>query len=202
MYFLRYHARPTAAHPEAERVGAASVVCWIDRPSLDEADAAARADIAAQHWEILDRDAGEAVTAEDYAPDDEWRGYYEQALTDREVYVFHTSPRFPVFWVSAAATHASPPETAEVHYFLCGDAVADDADDLYDPAFWSGTRGQEALDTIREAIEAEGWAVAGPINGRPCGVQDLPEELVEFYDEAEEGGSCLVFLRDGEPAAE
>lgn len=202
MYFLRYHARPAAEHPEAGRVGAASVVCWIDRPSLDEADAAARADIEGQHWEVLDRDAGEEVSAEDYGPDDEWRANYEQALTDREVYVYHTSPRFPVYWVSGTAIQGSPPETAEVHYFLCGDAVADDVDDLYDPVFWAGARGQSAVDTAQEMVEGEKWTVAGPLTGRPCGVQDLPEELVEYYDEAEEDGSCLVFLRDGEPPQE
>jgi hypothetical protein len=196
MYFLRYQVLPGADHPEADRMGEGLVCCWVDRPSLAEADAVARADITGQGWDILGREAGEEVTAADYEPDHEWLPYYEQALTDGEVFVYHTSPRHPVYWVSAIVTRASPPETAEAHYFLCGEAVAEEGDDIYDPAFWGGDRGRAAAEAAREVIAAEGWTVAGSLEGRPCERDDPPEDLVEFYDAAEDDGSCLVFLRD------
>ena len=202
MYFLRYQVLPNAGHPEADRVGEGLVCCWIDRPTLDEADALAQVDIAGQGWDILERETAEEVTAADYEPDHEWLAYYEQALTDGVVFVYHTSPRHPVYWVTVPVTQASPPETAEAHYFLCGEAVAGAEDDIYDPAFWSSDRGRAAVDAAREVIASEGWAVAGEPAGRPCGRRELPADLIEFYDEAEEEGSCLVFLRDGDPPAE
>jgi len=54
----------------------------------------------------------------------------------------------------------------------------------------------EVIEAARDAITGEGWQVAGQLAGRPCGTRDLPEDLVEFYDGAEDDGSCLVFLRD------
>jgi len=196
MFYLRYRALPAVDHPRADRLGEALVCCWIDRPTLAEAGSVARTDIAEQHWRILDREVGEEVTAADYEPGDEAHPYYEQALTDREVFVYYTSPRYPVYWVTAAVTHADPPETAEAHYFLCGEAVAEEEEDINDPAFWGGDRGRAAVEAARDAITGEGWQVAGQLAGRPCGTRDLPEDLVEFYDGAEDDGSCLVFLRD------
>jgi hypothetical protein len=195
IYFLRYSLVPAPDHPDAERLGEAVVLCWIDRASLAEADREARRDIAGQQWRVVKREAGKAVTAADYDNDDELRERYKQALTDKEVYHYHLSPRHPVFWVNASLRRGD--ETAEAHYFLCNEALRDEGDDVYDPAFWAGEREEAAFRAALEAIEEAGWEVTAPLEGRPCGRGDVPEELLAYYDEAEEGPEpCLVFLHD------
>jgi hypothetical protein len=195
MYFLRYSLAPAADHPRAEELGEAVVLCWIERASLAEADKVARKDIARQKWQVLEREAGKAVTAADYDRDDELRERYKQALVDKEVYSYHLSPRYPVFWVNAAIRRGD--ERGEAHYFLCNAAFSDDEADVYDPAFWDGEREAVVFRAALEAIEEAGWTVTAPLEGRPCGRGDVPEELVDYYDEAEEGPTpCLVFLHD------
>ena len=58
---------------------------------------------------------------------------------------------------------------------------------------WKAVEG--ALKYIREAS----WTVISILANRPCGRNDLPEELGFYYDEAEESGSCLVFVREAHP---
>jgi hypothetical protein len=195
MFFLRYSIVPAADHPRFDELGEALVLCWIERASLAEADEVARHDIARQQWQILEREAGEAVTAADYDSDDDFRERYEQALIDKEVYQYYLSPRYPVYWVNAALRQGS--ETAEAHYFLCNEALREEGDDVYDPAFWDGEREEAVFQAALEAIREAGWELTAPLEGRPCGRGDVPEELLGPYDKAEEGPTpCLVFLHD------
>src|SRR6516162_8705769 len=108
MYFLHYRVIPAKANPERDCLGEGLVCCWIERPSLAEADRVARREIRGRKWQILERETAEQVTAEDYAEDLEWQQYYEQALLDKEVFLYHVSPRFPVYWVSAIVEQGSP----------------------------------------------------------------------------------------------
>jgi hypothetical protein len=196
MFFLRYLVAPAADHPERDRLGEAYVCCWIDRRTLASADKAARRDIRRQKWQVLDRECGDVVTADDYDSNGEWLEYYEQALTDKEVFVYYRSPRYPVYWVTAAAERGAPAGAAAAHYFLFGGSIERAGEDVYDPAFWTGEHLRAALDGAREAIADAGWTIRTITGERPCSRGDVPEELVAYYDEAEDSGACLVFVRD------
>jgi hypothetical protein len=202
MFYLQYRVSPGDAHPRREQLGEGLVCCWIDRPTLPEADRVARRTIRREKWDVLEREFGEPARDADHGDDEEWLRYYRQALTDKEVFAFNLSPRFPVYWVTASVGHKFSGEVAEAHYLLAGDSILQDGDDLYAPDFWSQELDQLAVDGMVEAIEAEGWVVTEVSHRRPCGRGDVPEELVFAYDEAEDSGSCLVFLRDGEGEAD
>jgi hypothetical protein len=199
MFFLRYNAIPGKAHPEREVLGDAFVCCWVERKTLAEADKVARRNIKHEKWEILERDAAEKVTEADYEEGDDWLEFYLQALTDKEVYVFHTSPRYPVLRVIAAVERRAPREVAEAHYFLSGESLVGEGGDVAVPNFWNAVRRQLALKAAREAIAEAGWKVTRVVFEQPCGQRDLPEDFHGYYDEAEEVGSCLVFVRTRKP---
>jgi hypothetical protein len=199
MIFLQYRLIPADEHPRRDSLGEALVNCWIDRPTADEADALARAGVEAEHWLILEREEAADVSAADYENDDDWREHYEQALSDGEVYVYHLSPRHPVYWVTLAVEQRTPAESGTAQFFLCGDAIATDEEDVYDPNFWAGEPRQVALDAARHALDESGWDVAEVVAERGCAPADVPEDLAFAYDEAEESGSCLVFEREGDP---
>jgi hypothetical protein len=193
MYFFRFVVFPAAAHPEREKLGEGLALCWIDRPTELEADAVARTEIGREAWDIVERESVETVTEADYPdPDDEMREFYDQAVTEGEVLVFVTSPRFPVYWVTAAVEQGDPVAAGVAHYFVSGDAVRDDEDDVYDPDFWAGDRAQAALDAAEKDLAEAGWVLVRVLDQRPCAASDVPGELVDFFDEAEETGSCLV----------
>jgi hypothetical protein len=198
MYYLQYRALPSTANPRREQLGEGLVCCWIDRPTLREADRVARQAIQREHWEVLEREYGKQAQQADHGDDEKWVQYYRQALTDKEVFAFNLSPRFPVYWVTASVARESSSEVAEAHYLLAGASILQDGDDLYAPDFWSEELEQLAVAGAVEAVEAEGWVVTEVSQRRPCGRGDVPEELVFAYDEAEDSGSCLVFFREGE----
>jgi hypothetical protein len=202
MYFLQYRILPADEHPEAEQLGEGLVCCWIDRASLAEADRFARRDIARQKWLVVQREYGEEVTEADYEDNEEFLGYYQQALIDHEVFVYNQSPRYPVYWVTASVEKEPPTEPVEAHYFLCGSFIEQEGEDVYDPAFWTGEVKKVALDAAVEAITEAGWNVRNIVAKRPCGRNDVPEVLVRFYDEAEEEGACLAFFHEGDPDGE
>ncbi len=196
MFFLRYSAFPTELHPEYNLLGEAFICCWIDEPTLAAADKVARRDIENQLWRIHEREAGEKVTEANYAEDDDWLEYYRQALTDKTVYLFHESPRFPVYWVVANVQQGE--EVAEAHYFLLGASLIDEDESVAVLGFWKGARRRTALDAARTAIAEAGWKLLEIVSDKPCGREDLPEEMHLYYDETEENGAALVFVHDAQ----
>jgi hypothetical protein len=198
MHFLRYSVVPAAEHPERERLGEGLVLCWIERPSLAEADKAARRELQEQKWKVLAREDATAVTEADAGGDEEWLRCSRQALRDGEVFVSHLSPRYPVYWVIAGVREDSTSETAEAHYFLAGESIRHEGEDLYDPTFWTGECERTALQGAREAIAEGGWTVTGILQQGPCGRGNVPDELLLYEDEAKEAGACLVFVHAGE----
>jgi hypothetical protein len=195
MYFLRYSAFPTEAHPEYAVLGEAFICCWIEQPTLAAADKQARENITTQHWRITERDAAAKVKDSDYAEDDDFRQYYEQALTDKDVCIYYLSPRFPVYWVVANVHQGE--EVAEAHYFVTGESLVDEDENVAVPNFWVGRRDM-VLTAARDAITEAGWKILAIASDKPCGREDLPEEMHFYYAETEENGATLVFMHDGE----
>jgi hypothetical protein len=197
MFFLRYVAPPGQTHPERAVLGDAYICCWVDRKTLATADRVARRQIKRKKWEILERDAREKVTEQDYEEGDDWLDFYRQALTDGDVYVFHTSPRYPVFCIVASVKRLKQNrvEIADAHYFVAGNSLVKEDELVGVPNFWNAVRRQLALRAAREAIVNAGWKVTRIVSEQPCGQRDLPEDFHSYYDETEKLGACLVFVR-------
>ena len=92
LFYLMFHAKPQKTNPEASEHGGAYVNCWIDRPTLAEAERAARELIAKDCWVADKLDDARKVTRSDYGDNPEGLKHFDQALIDREVLVFHTYP--------------------------------------------------------------------------------------------------------------
>ena len=95
MYFLTFHAVPLPQNARSSDLGGAFICCWIDRPTLGEADRVAREWIASEEWQVDNREEAYLIDRSDYGDNNASLQYYEQALIDREVFVFHTYPAAP-----------------------------------------------------------------------------------------------------------
>jgi hypothetical protein len=87
MYFLTFHGQ---SQIDTEESAGAYINCYIQVDSLDEADKIARREIRKMNWNILSREDAYEINEDNIS--DAGRKYYEQALIDRTVYVFHTYP--------------------------------------------------------------------------------------------------------------
>lgn len=92
MFFVLFEATPRRSASVTEDVAGAYVNCWIERPTLDEAVRVARTAIEAEGWIVDEPDEAYWVDASTYHPGKDGREYFEQALIDKEVVVFHCFP--------------------------------------------------------------------------------------------------------------
>lgn len=81
---------PTFCHEK--QFGGATVGCWIKDQTKRNAYLVAKGWIEDHGWVPLSLEDQYPVSAERYEGNAEGRQYFEQALTDGEVFVFHTSP--------------------------------------------------------------------------------------------------------------
>ena len=81
---------PTFAHDKA--FGGATVGCWIKNQTKKNAYLIAKGWIEDQGWVSLSLEDQQSVSEVDYTNNSESRKYFEQALIDDEVFVFHTFP--------------------------------------------------------------------------------------------------------------
>jgi hypothetical protein len=92
MFLVQFEATPrrdAAAPPDA---AGAFVSCWIERQTREEAIEVARAAIEAEGWIVGEPDEAYSVDADTYPPGKDGREYFEQALIDKEVLVYHCYP--------------------------------------------------------------------------------------------------------------
>lgn len=82
---------PTFDHDEV--FGGAAVGCWIKDQTKDNAYHIAKGRIENQGWVVLELEEQKLISEEDYESDGEGKEYFEQALTDDEVFVFYTYPK-------------------------------------------------------------------------------------------------------------
>lgn len=190
---LGYAVTPSEAHPDYETHGEAFAVCWILSPSLARAEETARAALSSQGLEILEQEYGDRVTRESYEEGDELLDYFEEAQVEREVFLFHCSPRFPVYRVVVSVRQGQ--EVAEAHYLVAGESLMGEDDDLYDLEFWTPGRAEQAAAAALRLVEESGWTAGNLLSSEPINYGDVAEDLQEFYDHAEEDGECLVLVR-------
>ncbi|RIJ42485.1 hypothetical protein [Pontibacter oryzae] len=92
MFLLIYHGKPQSQTGDLEDIGGAYIKCWIESENFKQADIVARNEIEEMNWNVLVLDEAYTITREDYLEDKNGLEYYEQALIDKQVYVFHTYP--------------------------------------------------------------------------------------------------------------
>ncbi|HKQ49510.1 MAG TPA: hypothetical protein VJZ71_15670 [Phycisphaerae bacterium] len=92
IFFLQFEATPTRQHPETNDVAGTIADCWIDADSLDMAKEKAQELIRADGWIVGDPEYALADDRDSYEADSPHLQYYEQALIDKDVIVYHTYP--------------------------------------------------------------------------------------------------------------
>ncbi len=195
MYFLAIAVEPTEEHPDHATLGECLVSCWIEREAIEDAIAVAKAMILEKPWRIIRIELVQYVTEADYDEDDDHTQYFEQALIDKEVLVFNTSPRYPVYHMEF--TLKSDPKgdgPGEARAWIVNYMV-DEEYDHYAPDFWSGERAARAVSTMKEAIREHGYEVDEVTHQGPYS-RDESSEDCQYYDDAEDQGMCLVFIHD------
>src|SRR6266404_9474024 len=94
MFYLLIEALPKQA--DSEQIGGAFINCWIESGAPEEAEQIARKVIEAQGWKVLSFQDVFQVDRSFYQENPEGREYFEQALIDNEVFVFHSYPNSEV----------------------------------------------------------------------------------------------------------
>ena len=92
MHFFTFVARPPDDPKRGSDIAGAYVNCWIDRLDRQTAEEVARQQIAQSSWSIESLEKYCVVSGADYEGDQRGRQYFEQALIDKEVLVFHRWP--------------------------------------------------------------------------------------------------------------
>lgn len=82
-------ARPLPRSPDFTAAGGAFVVCYLDPSLAADPLAHASAYVRGQAWEVVAVEDEPAACEREHAPDLE---YFDQAVEDGEVYVFHQWP--------------------------------------------------------------------------------------------------------------
>jgi hypothetical protein len=92
IYSFTFLAAPTPDAKEFDTAGGAYVTCWIRSDDPEAAEQKATDLIYEYKWVVEGLEDEALVTGDDYVDDDENREFYEQALVEGEVLVFHTWP--------------------------------------------------------------------------------------------------------------
>jgi hypothetical protein len=89
LWVFTLEARPLPDSPDFEAAGGAFVVCYLQPGLAEDPLQHAAAYVRAQDWQVIGVEDEPAQFDREQAPDEE---YFDQALTDGEVYVFHQWP--------------------------------------------------------------------------------------------------------------
>lgn len=92
MYFFTFLALPTPDAEEFNTAGGAYVDCWIEDGNRERAEERALDLIEEYGWAAESLESEAVVSSLDYMDDAENREFFEQALVENEVLVFHTWP--------------------------------------------------------------------------------------------------------------
>jgi len=90
IFVFEFEAKPEPSNPDRKKSEGAFVNCWISRKTKSQAEAVARRMIQKQGWTIVQFVKGRRITRSTQRP--AGMKYYEQALIDKEVLIFHIWP--------------------------------------------------------------------------------------------------------------
>lgn len=92
VFLVHLSARPTEGVDGHSRIGGAYVNCWIEAMTERDAIAISHAQLRDAAWVPGAVGSVTVVAKNDYLTDEAGRAYFEQALLDGVVLVFHTWP--------------------------------------------------------------------------------------------------------------
>src|SRR5437870_4152646 len=92
MQYLIIDVMPDHERLDLKNVGGASVSCWIRDQTKINAFYISKGWIEDQGWIIEGLDEQYPISADDYKTKLDGKQFYEQALIDEQVFVFHTFP--------------------------------------------------------------------------------------------------------------
>jgi hypothetical protein len=90
MFYFLIEVKPSPDNPEASELGGAFVSCWIERPTLEEAESVALRMISEARWDVVTIEKRFPIDRSYYDTEKSGLEYFEQALLDKEVFVFDT----------------------------------------------------------------------------------------------------------------
>lgn len=93
MQYLVIAAAPDPTYNHEQECGGAHVGCWIKNQTRRNAWLLAKGWLEELGWVPLSLEEQQLVTADTYADNPDARRYFEQALVDDEVFVFHKFPK-------------------------------------------------------------------------------------------------------------
>jgi hypothetical protein len=205
MIFAGYICIPGKKHQYIGRVGETHVNCWLRVRSFAEAKALAEKNIRSQHWVIISLDEIWRIPKGHFKTGSDGLPYYEQALIDRGVYVFHQSPKYPVYCVHfrAVPTHAntdfSQGTFADVKYWVVNEEVS--SSNVFNDFGGKKKHIRKAISWGRKRIQSAKWRVTNVLKGQPVNYRSFIKDplLTQYYEEAEEYGECLAFWTSTKP---
>lgn len=198
MYLFTITAKTTAENPDHGMVGEAYVNCWINQETLDLAEAVARNSISEENWEVIETEEVTIIEESDYEEGDPDLAYFQQAITDGEVFVFNVCPKYPVYHLTFEVDAPNEEKDVLARAWVVNECIEDEMNPM-NPNFWSGDRVQQAITIVNEAIDEQGFKVGKLVSQRPCCREDSPGDA-EYYDDAEEHGVCIAFVFDEDVA--
>ena len=92
MQFLSILVHPRTDSDEYGVVDGAYAACWVNEPTLELAEAAARAFLEASGWDAEEVEEAYSVNRERYLEQERSLSLFDQALTDGVVVTLHTWP--------------------------------------------------------------------------------------------------------------
>lgn len=90
LYFVGYEVEPLPGSENITTASGAFANVWIDATSKEEALRVSAREVLSAGWTILSLETAHEVTRKDYADDTSGLEFYDQALIDGIVLVFHT----------------------------------------------------------------------------------------------------------------
>src|SRR5713226_4071577 len=92
MFYFLIEAKPSPDNPEVSELGGAFVSCWIEHPTLEEAESVALKMISEARWQVVAIEERFPIDRSFYDVQSSGLQYFEQALLDKEVLVFDAYP--------------------------------------------------------------------------------------------------------------
>lgn len=93
MFLITYRGKPMLGSKEAQKFGGGYINYYIKERKFEKADKIARREIEINNWKVITLEEVVKVNKRSYSLDDPNLQYYEQALIDNTVFVFHTYPK-------------------------------------------------------------------------------------------------------------
>ena len=90
LYVVRYEAQPLPGSDSFTTCSGAAVNVWVEATTEQQALAIASQEVKDAGWHIESLEAVFPITRDDYSEDSAGLEYFEQALVDGIVLVFHT----------------------------------------------------------------------------------------------------------------